>query len=211
MKRLSPSRRVPLALATAFRSALLRLLALTCPRKQVRGFEVVDLGASGSLEFFTRKVSDALQLIETHDPPRFARIRRDMKRFALIPGGGEFYHHGLNAYVMDVGSAQTRSVSELAATIVHEATHARLMRAGFFPTEAEKEEVERICTEAEASFAEKLPDAPGLAEKARAKLSTRWWTAEAMRSRRMEQFRASGMPKWLLGLFAKFVLRRPDP
>src|SRR6266581_919392 len=103
MKRLSPGRRVPLALATAVRSALLRLVALTCPRKHVRGFEVVDLGASCSLEVFAKKVSVALQLIETHDPPRFARIRRDMKRFALIPGGGEFYHHALNAYVMDVG------------------------------------------------------------------------------------------------------------
>src|SRR4029077_15279567 len=173
MKRLSLGRRIPLALATAFRSALLRLLARTCPHKQVRGFEVVDLGASGSLEFFAKKVSDALQLIETHDPPRFARLQRDMKRFALIPGGGEFYHHGLGAYVMDLGSAEARSVSELAATMVHEATHARLARAGFFPSEAEKERIERICTEAEAAFAEKLPDAPGLAENVRAKLSTR--------------------------------------
>ena len=182
-------RRASVSPGAALRSVLLRMLAYTCPRRQVRGFQLVDLCASGSLELFARKVSEALELIETHDPVRFARIRRDLKRFALIAGGGEFYHHGLNAYVMDVGSMKTRSVSELAATIVHEATHARLVRAGFSATDSDRERIEHICTEAEAGFAEKLPN-------------------DALGSRRRDQLRASVVPRWLIDVYRK--LFQPD-
>ncbi|MGH7615421.1 MAG: hypothetical protein ACREMW_15430, partial [Gemmatimonadales bacterium] len=99
------------------------------------------------------KVSGALDLIEKYDPRRLARMRRDLRGFALIGGGGEFYHHGINAYVMDLASMRARSIPDLAATMVHEATHARLMRAGIKPKKSNQERIERICTEAEASFA----------------------------------------------------------
>lgn len=201
-----PTPKLPFSPGAALRSALLRFLVLTCPRRQVKGFEVVDLCGSGELEFLCTKVREALQLIETHDPTRFARLRRDLKRFALIAGGGEFYHHGLRAYVMDVPNMKTRSVPELAITVVHEGTHARLALAGISTKRGNVERIEHICTEAAASFAEKIPGGQSLATHLRAQLSTRWWAHDAMRARRLEQLRASGLPDWILGLYRRLIV-----
>lgn len=192
----------------ALRSALLRVLVLTCPRRQVKGFQVVDACASGELEFLCSKVHEALLLIETHDPTRFARLRRDLKRFALIAGGGEFYHHGLRAYIMDVPNMKTRSAPELASTIVHEATHARLALAGISTKKENVERIEHICTEAAASFADRTPGGQSLATHLRAQLSTRWWVDDAMRARRLEQLRAAGFPHWILGLYRRLFVRK---
>jgi len=191
------------------RALLLRVLAWTCPRREERGFQFIDLGASGLLESLANRSLEALSLIETYDPRRFARLKRDLKRFALIDGGGEFYHHGLGAYVMDAGNMQARSIPELAAAIVHEATHARLARFGFVGAKvAERDRLERICTEAEAQFAARLPGGEALAKDIRAKLATRWWTNDALHSRRLEQLRASGLPAWLIAIYRRLFSRR---
>jgi hypothetical protein len=81
----------------------------------------MDLGSTGLLELLAKKVLEALSLIEVYDSSRFVRVRRYLKGFAIIVGGGEFYHHGLRAYVMDIANLQARSIPDLAAVIVHEA------------------------------------------------------------------------------------------
>lgn len=180
---------------------------MTHPRATVRGFEVVDLGSSESFELFRKKVSDALQLIEKYEPARFVRISRDLKRLALIVAGGEFYHRGLNAYFADAPTMRARSVDELAAAIVHEATHARLARRGISTTANNQSRIEGICTEAAASFADRLPNGADLAEHLRRTLSTPWWTERAVRERKVEQLKASGVPRILVKASRRLFMR----
>ena len=189
------------------RTVLLKVLARTCPHVEVRGFRLVDLGSSGLLASWASKVEDALRLIEQYDPRRYRRVRIDLRGFALIRDGGEFYHHGLRAYVMDLVSMQARSVSELGAAIVHEATHARLARAGVRATRKRLSRIEQICTTAEASFAAKLPEGEELAKRVSAKLSQSWWTDEDLRIRRLNQLQGAGAPRWLTGLYTWLFLR----
>jgi hypothetical protein len=79
-------------------------------------------------------VEEALGLIKRHDPLRYDRLRRDLVRiwvFLLAGNWGE-YRHPLRMCVLDervVLDEATRS-EQIASTIVHEATHARLMRRG---------------------------------------------------------------------------------
>lgn len=193
------------------RATLLRLLAATFPRREQRGFQFIDIGVTGLLELLTSKSLEALSLVEAHDSTSFARVGRYLKTFAVVSGAGEYYHHGLRAYVMDIGNLQRRSIPELAAAIVHEATHARLASRGFLGKRmAERNRLERICTEEEARFAERLPDGSALAAGIRAKLATPWWTDEALQSRRVEHVRASGLPKWAVAIYEKLFARRPS-
>lgn len=190
------------------RTTLLRLLIKTSPRRLANGFQFVDLSTSDLLDDFAAKTTQALGLIALHDRRRFSRIKRDLTRFVLINAGGEFYNHRLRSYVMDVGSMQARSLSEMACAIVHESTHARLCGVGFRQhAVTQQERIERICTTEEARFAERLPGGEELARAVRAKLDNPWWTPEHMRFRRLQQIRASGIPKWLIAIYERFLSR----
>lgn len=187
------------------RSLVLRALASTCPHTKVGAFDLVDLAATGCLSLLVQRVGAALDLIKTYDYRRFIRVERNLRRIALISAGGEFYHHGLRAYVVDLDNLKRRPIPEFAATIVHEATHARLERAGIHTTRSNQGRIEGICTEEAAAFAERLPGEQGLAERLRRTLENPWWMPEELRRRRHEQITSSGMPRWLQSFFRRLA------
>lgn len=173
------------------------------PRTRVLGVELVDLSGSESTSIFFHKVGAALQLILHYDARRLRIVQRDLRGIVLIAGGGEFYHQGLKAYVMDVPNLQVRTISQLALAIVHEATHARLDRAGIKYSTRLRARIERVCCAAELAMAGKLPDAKDLIDRIHRKLVTPWWTGDAMRERRLNQLRAHGVPQWLIRLYER--------
>ena len=97
----------------------------------------------------------------------------------------------------------------IAATIVHEATHARLTSCGIAYEEAQRLRVERVCVGQELVFGAKLPDRKPVRERAERTLEwigdpaySQYWTNKAFDDRFVEKhlkvLRESGFPNWLL-------------
>ncbi len=96
-------------------------------------------------------------------------------------------------------------VARIAALFVHEATHARLMRAGFGYREEERVRVERACSRAAEAFTRRLP-AGGHAT-ADMKIHLAWISPDVLtdaaerrrKRRRVLQFlKDSGAPRWII-------------
>jgi hypothetical protein len=164
------------------------------------------------------KVVSAVQLLATHDRRRFNRIRRDLKRVLVywIPGSWGRYFAPLDMCLLDAAfvadSATTHEL--LAATIVHEATHARLTKCGIGYDPSIQPRVERLCLQAELDFAAKLPNAQGVREVAEASLAApdSYWSsterAQGYRQAYMEAVDRLPIPRWLRRLLKRRVARK---
>jgi hypothetical protein len=112
------------------------------------------------------RVESALVLIKQHSPLNYARIIREIERIwvtLLFHGLGE-YKYSLKACLLDeryVADPAT-SIEQIACTIVHEATHARLERYGIGYKEELRARIEAICFRRELAFAARLPDSAEL-------------------------------------------------
>jgi hypothetical protein len=137
------------------------------------------------------RVAEALCLIKQYDPRRYNRLRRDMDRiwvFVLTGNQGE-YRDALKMCVLDeryVLAAATRP-EQIASTIVHEATHARLIRCGIGYEEALRARVEAVCFRQQRAFAAKLPVGEPTREEAERRLTgypSDFWTDRSFGERR---------------------------
>ena len=105
-----------------------------------------------------------------------------------------------------VGAASTHA-AHLAATVVHEAAHARLEESGVRYTADQRRRIEAICVRAEARFARRLPGGEELAAYYRdsaARIlddSDERWSDAAFRGRVLKSLLALGTPHWILRLF----------
>ena len=63
---------------------------------------------------------------------------------------------------MDERYVASARLDELASTIVHETTHARLARCGFVYEESKRSRIETVCLRRERDFAGRLPDSAEL-------------------------------------------------
>ena len=130
-----------------------------------RHVDGIWIGSWRSPEDLTR-VEHALHLVKQHSPLHYSRIINDLERIwiFLLPDGLAEYNHSLNACVLDeryVADAAT-SVEQIASTIVHEATHARLERLGIRYKEELRARIEAICFRRELALAVRLPDSATL-------------------------------------------------
>ena len=109
-----------------------------------------------------RRVEEALQLIKCHDALSYARITRNLDRIwvNLLPSARAHYDTSINACVFDERHvlSETTTIEQIASTIIHEATHARLEGWGIFYAEAMRARIEAICLRRELSFLRKLPN-----------------------------------------------------
>lgn len=170
------------------------------------------------------RVGEALQIIHTHAPRTYARLQRDLSRIwlrLLDAGPNASYSSALSACQLDerfVLDADT-TVELLAATIVHEATHARLDRCGIaYSTPELRSRVEAACRQQELAFASRLPDGARVRERAEKGLARPLsdWTDAAMGARYAsgdrEALRYLGLPapvvKTLSAIRQLFARRR---
>jgi hypothetical protein len=154
-----------------------------------------------------RRVEEALRLIKTHDERRYKRLIGDLDRVwvRLVPGGLGKYTHSLGACELDERFVLAETSPEMiAATIVHEATHARLWRCGFGYDENVRGRVEAVCIRRELAFARRLPNGELVYEQAQDALSNppATWTDTAVRDRDLEgsvhALRHLGAPDWVV-------------
>jgi hypothetical protein len=115
-------------------SGFRRLAYRLGPRREVMGIEMrLFLPDREEINIATDKVGEALRLIAIHDPKRFAKLTRNVRRIWV----GATHNRG--EWVLELEMCVLRfdyvvspetSPARLALTLVHEATHARLDRIG---------------------------------------------------------------------------------
>src|SRR5215213_4260882 len=101
------------------------------------------------------RLTGALDLIAAHAPRRLRRLRRDIAGIVVrrFPCRGAFIPETRECLVELTFTVNHRhSLAEIAASIVHEATHARIAaRCGPLPQSYRARE-ERLCRQAELEF-----------------------------------------------------------
>ena len=143
------------------------------------------------------KVAEALGLLARYAPRISARMRRDVKQFLFAGVSGGRYLVGLRTMMIGVDYARRAPPLDLAMMFVHEATHARLARAGFRYLEPCRERIERICIAAEIAFAERVPGSERAINSARALGESEWWTSERSTQDGIAELRRRGLPAWI--------------
>jgi hypothetical protein len=116
------------------------------------------------------RLTRALDLIAAYAPRRRRRMDRDLAGIVVrrFPCRGAFFPQERECLVELTFTVNPRhSLAEIAASIVHEAMHARIAAlCGPLPQEQRARE-ERVCREAELEFGLSLPDGSTVVERAR--------------------------------------------
>ena len=167
----------------------------------------------GHTEACLRKVREALDLLSEHAPEHLAGMR---DRFA-----GIFVWNGLVAAVgrfspterlceLDCAFVErdTTSTSEVALTLVHEATHARL-RAGAAAQRLDVAEEEALCISAELDVARCLPGAAVLVQDANRRLArpATFYAPSAQYARGWAELESTA-PNALMAALVRYFARR---
>ncbi|QPF89616.1 hypothetical protein [Bradyrhizobium commune] len=167
-----------------------------------------------------RRVEAALQLIKRHDTLNYSRITRNLDRIwvHLLPSAQAHYDRSLNACALDERYvlSETMTLEQLASTIVHEATHARLEGWGIQYLEAMRTRIEVVCLRRELSFLAKLPASEPLQDEIARALewcagNHDFYSDRNFQWRRqegeMETLRYLNAPNWLIR-WATWLIRR---
>jgi hypothetical protein len=165
------------------------------------GIEVIDVAEEHS-DLTLERLAQALRLLQDVDRRRYERFRKNIKRIILVKAGGPEFASELNACVLRSGYLREGSPRAVATTLVHEAAHARLVRAGIGYGLSVRDRVELICVREQIAFAEKLGD-EGILDHLRQKLQRPWWTPAQLRERRVEAWERLGVPRWMLRLYQR--------
>jgi hypothetical protein len=150
--------------------------ALLAERRQIRGVPVRILNTRRDIDTnqVVGRLTQALDLIARYAPRRFRRLQQDFAGIVVrrFPCRGAFFHDTRECLVELTFTVNPRhAVAEIAASIVHEATHARVARrCGPLPMEQRPRE-ERLCRQAELEFGLALPDGEVVVERARSSLA----------------------------------------
>jgi hypothetical protein len=140
-------------------------------------------------------------------------MRRDVSRLLVTSvqiADAQFDPH-TRTCLLDQSFVCSREVSatQLAAVIVHEATHARLFAAGVgYPPEL-RPRIERLCLREELALALLLPDGELAAQRAQRGLDLpdATWDAAAIVDRHIAVVRSWGWPDWLVRLIERGARR----
>jgi hypothetical protein len=120
-----------------------------------------------------RRLTQALDLIATYAPRRLRRMERDLAGIVVrrFPCRGAFFHQERECLVELTFTVNPRhSLAEIAASIVHEATHARLAAMCGHLRQNQRAREERLCRKAELEFGLAVPDGNVVVERARTAL-----------------------------------------
>jgi hypothetical protein len=175
-----------------------------------------------------RRVEDALRLLKLYDAIHYSRVIHNLERIwvHLVPTARACYDGSIKACVLDERFVllETTALEEIASTIVHEATHARLERWGISYDEKKRSRIEAVCLRRELNFIAKLPYSEPLRDQVARTLE--WCVGDhdffsdvsfdqRHHQGELETLRYLNTPEWLMELLPKLrafvsVVRR-DP
>lgn len=104
----------------------------------------------------------ALKLIRKYDARRYQRFKAGFRSILVLEAGGAFAAANIRRRLCKLDSQYVNdgatTVGELAATLVHEATHAHVKARGLEYDGDKRVRIEGICRSAEVAFLRKLPE-----------------------------------------------------
>jgi hypothetical protein len=141
----------------------------------IRGLPVLVLNTRPDIatDDVLRRLDESLGLIERYVPHHFRRLARDFSRILVQ----RYACRG--AYIPDQCTCLVEltftvnpdfSAAQIAATILHEAMHARLHRLGFPLEMTDRARQERFCRRAEIEFGQAVPGGAPIVNRARESL-----------------------------------------
>jgi hypothetical protein len=141
-----------------------------------------------------RRIEDALLLIKQYGPIHYSRVVRELARiwvFVLSHAGRAEYEGSLRACLLDERYVAGATPEQVASSIVHEATHARLARCGIEYEEELRARIEAVCLRRQRAFVAKLPGGAELQREIERSLewygtNTEWFSNENFRRRHNE-------------------------
>lgn len=142
----------------------------------VHGFPVRILNTRPDIdtEQVVARLTAALDLIAAHAPRRYRRLRTDVAGFVVerFPCRGAYFPDTGECLVELTFTVNPQhGLPEIAASIVHEATHARVARrCGALGADHRARE-ERLCRRAELEFGRAVPDGAIVVQRAEASLA----------------------------------------
>jgi hypothetical protein len=145
--------------------------------RTIRGLPVTLINTRPDIDsedVFTR-LDAALALIEQFQPSHFRRMRRDFSRIEIrrFPCRGAYFSD-TRVCLVELTFVVNREFTptQVAATILHEAMHARLDNAGVEHDALSAAKHERFCRRAEVEFGMVAPDGAPVVERALASLAS---------------------------------------
>ena len=174
--------------------------------------------SQGQDERLLARVEEALLLIKRYDRLRYDRLSRNVRRVWVhtLPYGLGTYNEAIAACELDARFVldDTTSPELIAATIVHEATHLRLLRCGIGYEQAVRARVEAVCFRRELAFAAKLPNGEQVKQftERGLEIAPGFWTDaehyQRLADGQLDALRQLGAPDWFVrGLVAARALR----
>jgi hypothetical protein len=168
-----------------------RLMLRWSLSRQVDGLWIGSFDDKEAAEADLDRVEAALNLIKTYDPQRYRRLLRDLDRVWVLPIAEGLASFNCSIWACNLDPRHVRdeakSPERIAASIVHEATHARLRRCGIGYPQELRTRVEAVCFRRERAFAARLPNGEPIREQAdqspAAYAGQDYWTDEAFRIR----------------------------
>jgi hypothetical protein len=163
-------------LADLFRRIVGKRESSTMTTHEVLGIQVVVYNTRPdiSTDAVIARLARSLSLIARYVPHHFRHLQRDfayivVQRFACRGA----YFHDQRACLVELTFTVNPDFTdaEVAATILHEAMHARLHALGFPPEMDDRARQERFCRRAEIEFGMLAPNGERVVERAR-------WTSE---------------------------------
>ena len=146
-------------------------------RRTVRGLAVTLINTRPDIddEDVFRRLDAALELIERYQPWHFRRMHRDFAGIQIrrFPCRGAFFPD-TRLCLVELTFVVNRDFTptQVAATILHEAMHARLDNAGVRYESTSAAKHERFCRRAEVEFGMVAPDGGPVVERALASLAS---------------------------------------
>jgi hypothetical protein len=144
--------------------------------KTIHGFPARILNSRPDIrtEHVVERLTAALDLVATYAPRRYRRLRRDVAGFVVqrFACRGAFFPDSRECLVELTFTVNPQhTLPEIAASIVHEATHARVARmCSRRPPDTHARE-ERLCRRAELELGLSLPDGEVVVRRALASLA----------------------------------------
>lgn len=188
---------------SSIRWALLKGLFFLSPRVSLDGLEIVDVAEEDSARML-ECLREALRVLERNDPRRYRRLKRDVRRIVVMKVGQPEYAAEVGACLLRSRYVREGGAAEVATTLVHEATHARLSSFGIGYGRTLRARVEAICVKEQIAFAERLGNVDILTH-LRGKLQTPWWEPAQLHDRRVAALRELGVPEWALRGYERLV------
>ena len=145
-------------------------------RTVIRGFpiEAVNTRPDINTHDAIARLDGALALLEQYVPHHYRRLRRDFSGFLIERRAyrGAFLVASRTCLVeLTFVVNRSFSLAQIAATILHEAMHARLHACGIAVGAHETHRQERFCRRAEIEFGSQVPGGEPIVERALAALS----------------------------------------